>query len=74
MKVALRSCLVALAFFLCGIVAVIWVLEAFAVALHNSQDNDWGPARALLHGLDLSVVRLFETDCGVNSGRIWRIC
>src|SRR5690242_7048476 len=51
MKVALRSHLAVLAFFLCGIVAAIWVLEAFTAALHNSQDNDWGAARALLHGL-----------------------
>src|SRR6266446_2735183 len=45
MKVALRSHLAALAYFLCGIAAAIWALEAFGVALHNSQDNDWGPAR-----------------------------
>jgi hypothetical protein len=63
MKVALRSDLVALALFLCGIVAVIGVLEAFTVALHNSQDNDWGPARALLHGLDPYKLYLRCTSC-----------
>ena len=63
MKVALRSYLVALAFFLCGIMAVIGVLEAFTVALHNSQDNDWGPARALLHGLDPYKLYLHCTSC-----------
>ena len=63
MKVALRSHVAALAFVLCGIVAVIWVLEAFTVALHNSQDNDWGPARALLHGLDPYKLYLRCTSC-----------
>src|SRR5277367_2818932 len=33
-------------------VAAVWVAEAFAVALKNSQDNEWGPARALLDGAD----------------------
>src|SRR5260370_320250 len=63
MKVALRSYLVALVFFLGGIVAIIWVLEAFGVALHNSQDNDCGPARALLRGLDPYKLYLHCASC-----------
>ena len=35
-----------------GLVAVYWVSQAFFVALHTSQDNEWSPARALLQGLD----------------------
>src|SRR4029077_9842560 len=63
MKVALRSHLAAQAYFLCGIAAAIWALEAFGVALHNSQDNDWGPARALLHGLDPYKLYLHCASC-----------
>jgi Glycosyltransferase family 87 len=32
--------------------AAVWVADAFFVALNSSQDNEWGPARALLQGLD----------------------
>jgi Glycosyltransferase family 87 len=60
---ALRDRITASAVILCGLVAVILVLEAFSGALHNSHDNDWGPARALLHGLDPYKLYLACTDC-----------
>jgi hypothetical protein len=41
-----------LAILLLGSVAAYWVAEAFSVALDTSHDNEWSPARALLHGLD----------------------
>jgi hypothetical protein len=63
LRVTIRSHLTALALFLCGIVAIVWVLEAFAVALHDSHDSDWGPARALLQGLDPYKLYLRCTPC-----------
>jgi Glycosyltransferase family 87 len=60
---AVRDRIAASTIILCGLVAVILVLEAFGVALHNSHDNDWGPARALLHGLDPYKLYLACTDC-----------
>jgi len=52
MNVFHTRALVLLAILLLGSVAAYWVGEAFIVALGNSQDNEWAPARALLHGLD----------------------
>jgi len=37
---------------LCVLLAAISLHSAFSVALVDSQDNNWGPARALLHGVD----------------------
>ena len=41
-----------LAMLLCGLAAAALLRHAFVHALGNSHDNDWGPAHALLHGLD----------------------
>jgi hypothetical protein len=63
MRAPARDRLIALAIFSGGLVAAIWVLQAFTVAIHNSQDNDWGAARALLHGLDPYKLYLGCTSC-----------
>jgi Glycosyltransferase family 87 len=55
--------LVLLAMLLCGLAAVVLVAHAFALALDNSHDNDWGPARALLHGVDPYKIYLGCTAC-----------
>jgi hypothetical protein len=44
--------LVVASIILCAAVTVLWVTNAFVVALDKSQDFEWGPARALLHGSD----------------------
>jgi hypothetical protein len=63
MKVAARSHLLKIALLICGIAAIIGVLDALTVALDNSQDNDWGAARALLQGSDPYKLYLHCTSC-----------
>ena len=63
MKAAICGPLATSAIFLCGLVASIWVGEAFGVALSDSHDNDWGAAHALLQGLDPYKLYLDCADC-----------
>ena len=43
--------------------AGVWVADAFVGALNDSQDNEWGPARALLNGLDPYKLYLSCVHC-----------
>jgi len=52
MRFRASSCLVWLAIFLLGLVAAMWLRQGVLIALNDSQDNNWGAARALLNGQD----------------------
>jgi hypothetical protein len=63
MRAGIRRYLIPPALLLCGIVAAVWVFQGFADALHDSHDNDWGPARVLLHGFDPYKIYLRCAPC-----------
>ena len=44
-------------------IAAFWVTNAFIAALQRSQDFEWGPARALLHGEDTYQLYLSCNHC-----------